>query len=71
MFRPSIVSLLFVSLIGAALLAGCDPGGGTTTAPQGHDGKSATGHSGGSPAAGPMSPQAKADAKRAAAADAK
>jgi hypothetical protein len=69
MFRQSIVGLLFVSMIGIASLAGCDAGGsGTTPAPEGHDGKSAaTGHAGGGPAGGPMSPEGKAEAKKAAA----
>jgi hypothetical protein len=70
MFRQSIVGLLFASMIGIASLAGCDGGGtGTTTAPQGHDGVStATGHAGGGPAGGPMSPEGKAEARKAAAA---
>jgi hypothetical protein len=68
MSRSSIASLFSAPLIGVALLAGCDAGGSTATAPQGHDGKSATGHTGGSPAGGPNSPEAKADARRAAAA---
>ncbi len=68
MLRHSIERMLFAPLIGVALLSGCDAGGtGTTTAPEGHDGKSATGHSGASPAGGPTSPEAKADANKAAA----
>jgi hypothetical protein len=69
MFRKSIVGLLFAPIIGIALMAGCDGGsGGTTTAPEGHDGKSAaTGHAGGGPAGGPMSPEGKAEARKAAA----
>jgi len=64
MFRSSIASLLFLPLVGVALLAGCDSGGsgGMAPAPVGHDGKSATGHSGGTPAAGPDSPVGKATA---------
>jgi len=70
MFRQSIVGLWFAPMIGIALLAGCDGGSsGTTAAPEGHDGVSAaTGHTGGSPAGGPMSPEGKAAAKKAAAA---
>ena len=60
MFRPSIASLLSAALIGSALISGCDSGDGTTSAPQGHDGRSATGHTGGTPAGGPNSPDAKA-----------
>jgi uncharacterized lipoprotein len=65
MLRPSIAGLVCASLV-AVLLAGCETGSGTTTAPEGHDGKSATGHAGGTPAGGPTSPQAQADAKKAA-----
>ena len=65
MSRASIASLLSAALIGSALISGCDSGGGgMTSAPQGHDGKSATGHSGGGPAGGPKAPDAKAVPKR-------
>jgi hypothetical protein len=64
MFRRSIVGLISLALLGLVFAAGCDSSGtSTTTAPEGHDGLSATGHQGGSPAGGPTSPEAKAAAK--------
>jgi hypothetical protein len=65
MIRRSLIGLLlaFVPCVFASV--GCDSPGTTTTAPEGHDGKSATGHTGGMPAAGPDSPEAKAAAKKA------
>jgi hypothetical protein len=60
MSRPFASSLLLAAFVGSTVLTGCDSGGGMTTAPKGHDGKSATGQPGGAPAGGPKAPDAKA-----------
>ena len=67
--RRTFVGLVATALIGTGFLAGCDGGSGGTTKPtEGHDGQSATGHTGKMPAGGPDSPEGKAAAKKAAAA---
>ncbi len=67
MTRRWIAGMLSVTFLGVVLLPGCDAGPSTGPAPEGHDGKSATGHSGASPAAGADSPEAKAATRKAAA----